>query len=275
MAIKLICTDMDGTLLSSDHTISYENKEALKLASEKGILIAITTGRLYTSAKYYAHLIGVNGPVICSNGAFIKNIKNEEVIYTDGFTSSESLKILEILSKYNISTYFNTFDSVLSFEDFPEDYPFVKSNKSLPEEYKINLIVDKDIKNHLTSNDGKILKAISFSIGKSHDDLLKAKAELLSTGEFEVVSSGPHNFEVMKKGTSKGNAIKKLAQILGINQDEIMCIGDSENDLSMIKYAGIGVAMGNALDEVKEIATFVTDTNDNSGVGKAILKILN
>ena len=76
----------------------------------------------------------------------------------------------------------------------------------------------------------------------------------------------------MKKDTSKGNAVKHLAKMLNISRDEIMCIGDSENDLSMIRYAGIGVAMGNGLDILKNEADFITDSNVNSGVSKAIKK---
>ena len=91
-------------------------------------------------------------------------------------------------------------------------------------------------------------------------------------GCFEVVSSGPNNFEVMKKGTSKGNAVKELALSLNIKRDEIICLGDNENDLSMIKYAGLGIAMGNACELLKKEADYITDTNINSGVAKAIKK---
>ena len=92
--------------------------------------------------------------------------------------------------------------------------------------------------------------------------------------DLEVVSSSPNNFEVMNKGTSKGRAVKVLADILNINREEIMCLGDSENDLSMIEFAGLGVAMGNAEEFLKEKADYITDTNENDGVAKAIEKFV-
>ncbi|MDU5414364.1 MAG: HAD-IIB family hydrolase, partial [Clostridium perfringens] len=106
------------------------------------------------------------------------------------------------------------------------------------------------------------------------NDLFKAKEELKKYEDLEVVSSSPSNFEVMNKGTSKGRAVKVLADILNINREEIMCLGDSENDLSMIEFAGLGVAMGNAEEFLKEKADYITDTNENDGVAKAIEKFV-
>lgn len=102
----------------------------------------------------------------------------------------------------------------------------------------------------------------------------EAKEEFKKQEDLEVVSSGKINFEVMSKGTSKGIAVKKFCDILGIDSKEVICIGDNENDISMIKFAGLGIAMGNATDEVKSMADFVTDTNVNDGVAKALRKIL-
>ncbi|OJT75988.1 hydrolase, partial [Clostridioides difficile] len=120
--------------------------------------------------------------------------------------------------------------------------------------------------------DNEILKCILFS--ENVDSLREAKEEFKKQEDLEVVSSGKINFEVMSKGTSKGIAVKKFCDILGIDSEEVICIGDNENDISMIKFAGLGIAMGNATDEVKSMADFVTDTNVNDGVAKALRKIL-
>jgi hypothetical protein len=89
-----------------------------------------------------------------------------------------------------------------------------------------------------------------------------------------VVSSYSNNFEVMSKGISKGNAVSILSDMLGIERENVMCIGDSENDLSMIKFAGLGVAMGNAAECIKENADYITDINNEDGVAKAIEKFI-
>lgn len=107
------------------------------------------------------------------------------------------------------------------------------------------------------------------------DKLKEAKEELIAcTTDLEVVSSWDDNFEIMKKGSSKGEAVQMLAKHLGVSQEEVMCIGDSENDLSMITWAGTGVAMGNAIDSVKEVANYVTSDNKHGGVAEAIRKFV-
>ncbi|WP_024615987.1 Cof-type HAD-IIB family hydrolase [Clostridium sp. Ade.TY] len=275
MSIKLICIDMDGTLLDNNHNVSNENKEALMEAKEKGVIIAITTGRLFTSAKYYSDLIGIDAPIISSNGAYIREKNSSDVIYENALSLDESLEIYNISKKYSSNGYFNTHDTAISSTDFREDHAYKVTNKNIPEEDRIKFIVSNDLKDILRELEGDVLKFIAIDTdGSNNDELIKAKNEFLNLNKYEVVSSGLHNFEVMKKGTSKGNAVKHLAKILNINRDEIMCIGDSENDLSMIKYAGTGVCMGNGLDLLKKEAQYITDTNINSGVAKAIRKFV-
>lgn len=272
MSIKLICIDMDGTLLDNNHQVSEDNKKALIEAKEKGIIIALTTGRLFTSAKYYSDLIGIDAPIISSNGAYIREKKSSHVLYERPLSLDESLEIYNISKKYSFNAYFNTHDTAISTTEFKENHAYKITNKNIPEEDKIKFIVSKDLTDTLIKLEGDILKFIAVNNEDNDEELLKAKNEFLSLGRYEVVSSGLNNFEVMKKGTSKGNAVKHLSEMLNINKDEIMCIGDSENDLSMIKYAGIGVCMGNGLDLLKKEAQYITDTNLNSGVAKAIRK---
>ena len=100
------------------------------------------------------------------------------------------------------------------------------------------------------------------------------KMRLKKIDTIEVVSSNHNNFEIMNKGVSKGKAVETLAKEYGILKDEVIAIGDGENDLSMISYAGLGVAMGNSSDYIKEHADYVTDTNVNGGVGKVIKKFV-
>ncbi|MGG7078748.1 Cof-type HAD-IIB family hydrolase [Clostridium sardiniense] len=273
MAIKLICIDMDGTLLDNDHNVSDENKQALIEAIDKGIVIAITTGRLFTSAKHYSDLLGINAPIISSNGAYIREKDSSKVIYENTLSLDECLEIYDISKKYSFETYFNTHNTAISSTDFKEDHAYAVTNKLLKDEDKIKFKVANDLTDILKELDGDVLKSISINRASEDDtELLEAKNEFINLNKYEVVSSGLHNFEVMKKGTSKGNAVKQLAKILEITKDEIMCIGDSENDLSMIRFAGTGVAMGNGLDLLKEEADYITDTNVNSGVAKAIRK---
>lgn len=267
---------MDGTLLNSDHEVSKRNKEALKKARELGVNIAITTGRLFCSARYYSDLIGIDTPVIASNGSYIKNKFNDTAILENPMPKDVAIEIYNIVKKHGLTVNFNSWDTLIREDFIPENHAYYIMNQDLPEEKRVKFLVCEDIIPTLEDFQGNILKGIVFEDGKNKDNLWAAKEELKDTfgDKLHIVSSGDNNFEVMMGNSSKGNAVAYLAESLGIKPDEVMCIGDSENDISMIKYAGVGVAMGNGLDIVKEVADYVTDTNNNSGVGKAIEKFV-
>ncbi|WP_300348326.1 Cof-type HAD-IIB family hydrolase [Clostridium sp.] len=277
MEYKLICIDMDGTLLNNKHEVSDRNKEAILKATEKGVKVAVTTGRLFTSAKFYAGLLGVKTPIISCNGAFIREKDEDRVIYESVLSDEQIERVYKIIKKYNIDiAYFNTADTVISEKIVPEEHGYKVMNKMVGNSNEQVLFSEGvDFKESFEKYKGQILKAICIENNKDNlDNLFKAKEELKKYDDLEVVSSYINNFEVMNKGTSKGNGVKVLADILHIKREEVMCLGDSENDLSMIEFAGLGVAMGNAEDFLKEKADYITDTNENDGVAKAIEKFV-
>lgn len=272
MTYKLICIDMDGTLLDDKKEVSNKNLDTLKKASDKGVKLAVCTGRLFASARYYAELLGVEAPVIASNGAYIREKDRDDVIYESSL-GIDKCKILQgILDEYNFNIYYNKSDSVITKNGFFHGNTYAAMNKNLPEDKKIKLINVENIDKVIQEQGDDILKCICIS--KDYEGLLKAKEEILKTGYFEVVSSNIDNIEVMIKGVSKGRAVKVLADYYNISKEEVICIGDNENDLSMIEFAGLGVAMGNGTDSIKKIADYVTDTNNNNGVAKVIEKFV-
>lgn len=270
MTVKLICIDMDGTLLKDQQVVSEENKKAIKEAINKGITVAITTGRMYDCAKIYSKEIGLDTPIIASNGGFIGY--KDEVIYSNPLKKDDIRIFLKAVKEHGLKAYLTTNFGIISGYELPEDHVYKTLNKTLEEKDRIKLIVSNNLNREIEKYDGEILKGVCAN-GTEKEKLLEARKELegLNTN-MEIVSSWDDNFEVMEKGSSKGNAVKALAKYLGISRDEVMTIGDSENDLSMIEYAGIGVAMGNGIDKVKELADYITDTNVNDGVAKAIRK---
>ncbi|EOR28250.1 HAD family hydrolase [Clostridium sartagoforme AAU1] len=274
--IKLICIDMDGTLLNSNHEISERNKETLRQAKKLGVNIAITTGRLFGSARYYSNLIGIeNTPVIASNGAYIKTNYEDIPILENSIPKEIAIEIYKIIKKHNLKINFNSWDTLMREDEVPDDHAYTIMNKQLPEDKKVKFIINSDFISAIESFDGKILKGIVIE-RENLDNLWAAKDELkeIFGDKLHVVSSGTDNIEIMIGTTSKGNAVAHLADILNVNAEEVMCIGDSENDISMLKFAGIGVAMGNGLQMVKDIADYITDTNDNDGVAKAVEKFI-
>lgn len=271
--IKLICIDMDGTLLNSKNEVSERNKEVLKKAKELGVNIAITTGRLFSSARYYSDLIGIDTAVIASNGAYIKTNYNDEPILENPISIDLVIEIFNIVKKYGLSVNFNSWDTLIREYEVPETHAYAVMNKALPENKRVKFIIDnKNFTETLKNFNDKILKGIVIEERENKEQLWAAKEELKKVlgDRLHIVSSGHNNFEVMSGNTSKGKAVECYAKSLNIPASEVMCIGDSENDLSMLKFAGIGVAMGNGLDLIKKEADYITDSNDEDGVAGAI-----
>lgn len=272
MSYKLICIDMDGTLLSDEKRISEINIDAIKKAYQKGVKIAVCTGRIFTSADYFGNLLNVKAPIIASNGAYIIEKDRNEVVYKGLLGYENSLKTLKILKKYNIYPHFYTTNTIFTEKIVYSSYFYTIVNNSLPKGKKVKIKVVDNWEEVFKKYENEILKGIG--IDDDVERVMKAKEELCKSKDVEVVSSSYNNFEVMRQGVSKGKAVQILSSYYSISKDEIICIGDSENDLSMIEYAGLGIAMGNASDEIKNVADFVTDNNNENGVAKVIEKFV-
>ncbi len=276
MGYKMICIDMDGTLLNSRKKISEYNKKIIKAVHDKGIEIVVTTGRLYNNAAYFSKLLGVDSPVIAANGAIVMDQKTNEVIYEQEIPKNVCLEMLEVLIRNKISFHFNTMGTIYCSDLFTQMATKVYMKKQLHfEELKIKYKVIKGIENWKKVFDieqGKIAKCIAASPKK--EKVAKLRSELDNLGTVTSFASGEHSIEVNYNCVSKANAIKVLINKYGITKDELMCIGDNENDISMLEYAGLGIAMGNASAKVKSVANYISDTNNKDGVAKAIEKFI-
>ncbi|KHD35768.1 HAD family hydrolase [Clostridium acetobutylicum] len=275
MKYKLICIDMDGTLLNSKHRVSGETKEVIEKAYAKGVDIVITTGRIYANAAFYSKLIGVKSPVIASNGAIIRG-RDNNIIYKNVLSSDTLSRIFNVCSRLKGNITLHTHDSIICSSKFAYIVMWV-------------IFIGAIIKNNENTLKIKYVKNCSAYINglKESNDIIKCeiidkdvkkisaiREELKRMNDIEVVSSSRHNIEVTSKNVSKGNAIKSLAEFYGIKREEIITIGDSENDLSMIEYGGLGVVMENGCESAKKLADYITDTNDNNGVAKVIKKFI-
>lgn len=272
MKYKLICIDLDGTLLNDKNGISDKDKNTLIEAEKAGITIALTTGRLYASAKYYANDIGIRPWIISSNGSYIREAGSEKELFKNPINNHQFGIICSIIEKYKLTFNFNTFDRVVTNFILPEDNTYVKANKLAEDKFKVKFGVHENYKHIYDIYPKGIYKALLY-LDKTEEGIKiiqNAKKELVEFNEMEIVSSAVSNIEVMAKGMTKESSIKLLGEKLGIAREKTMCIGDSENDITMIDYAGFGVAMENSIEELKSLADFITDSHVNSGVSKAI-----
>lgn len=274
MGYKMVCIDMDGTLLSSRKKISDENKNAIKKIHDKGVEIVVTTGRIYNNAEYYSNLLGVKSPVIAANGAIVKSKIDSKILYENPINVEECIKLVDLLYEMKLLFHFYTTDGIFCNNLLTKVATKAYMTKQVGHEsLKINYHVIKSKEKWIEffkENNNKITKCIIFST--SPDKIIKCKEKLNTLEGVVYFGAGKRSIEVNNRGVSKGNAVRALAKKYGIKREEIICIGDNENDLSMIEYAGVGIAMGNAIDSVKEIADYITSSNDDNGVARAIFK---
>lgn len=264
---KLIVTDMDGTVLGGDHKITEENMRALKEADERGVKVVFATGRFHDSAKEHVTFLEEVMPIVSSNGAIIKHPITNEVLYCNSIDKDISLKIVETLDNLDLSYQIYTDNEILQKYKTEEEkikmQDFIKNTFS----DKTEIIFKKDLK-----EDIKDLNILKFNVMDFERPLLmkEARKEVEKIEGLEVTSSWNDNVEIMNAGSSKGSAVKFLCELLNIDKEEIIAFGDNYNDISMLEYVGMGVAMGNAEEDVKKIASYITESNTESGVAKAI-----
>jgi hypothetical protein len=267
---KLICLDVDGTLYDSHKRIPKEIIEAIREAAAKGIKIAITTGRMYNYGNLYGSKLGVDTLTVASNGAFVKY--GEEILIHETIDDGDLLYLTELLGRLGLFTHYNEWNALICDRPVGDGNGYIDANLHLPPERRIEIIETDDLLRTFRERDSRIVKSISLE--REHPEkLLKLRRALEGHPTLEAVSSTWFGLEVIKAGVSKAKGIDALIGRLGITKDEVIAIGDGENDLSMIGYAGMGVAMGNAIPELKAIAKMITDTNDNAGVAKAIREL--
>ena len=263
MDYKLIAVDLDDSLLGSDLTISARNREALINAMEQGTLVTIATGRMLRSALPYARQLGLDVPIITYQGGLIKNAFSGEVFYNQTLSIEISQKIINLCQAKGVHLQIYIGD----------EYYFEEKNK-YSDMYHRNVGVEGEpvgpLDKFISCRPNKLL------IIDEPNRIIEMRDEfstLLET-EIEITTSKPEYLEFTHRDATKGKALEYLANLKGISKDKIIAIGDSYNDISMIQYAGLGVAMENAPEKVKIHADYVTGLNDEDGVAQVIDKFV-
>jgi Cof subfamily protein (haloacid dehalogenase superfamily) len=265
---KLVAIDLDGTLLNAEKEVSERNKKAIELAIEKGVRIVICSGRVFTGARLYAKQVGSIDPVIACNGAIISENIDGKVLYSNVMRIDDCLRVIDICRKNDIYFHVYAGDVMMTEKLGFTSLKYFEKNKMLPPEDRVQIEIVSDIAEKVKEVKDKVSKVVV--VNNDIELLGRTRGEIVQMEGIDVMSSNFDNFEVMNKGVNKGAALKKLSEILGIAPSEMIAIGDNENDISMLKYAGLGVAMGNGEDIAKEVSQYITASNDNDGVAQAI-----
>ena len=253
--IKLIATDLDGTLLNSNSKISSYNKKIFKQLMNEGIEIILSTGRAFNGMQRYKNMIDNDNYSIVFNGSIIADT-NGNFIYNKVIDADTSKAIASLHSKYNV--YLHVYSGNKYIVSEPDFY----YNRYIKRENITDTIVG------LENIDNFEFSKMVFISNK--EELLKLQAEIMSNFNVHTSFSHPNFLEVLAKGINKGSALKWLCDKKGIKREEIIAFGDNYNDIEMIEFAGVGVAPSNAEEDVKKAADYVCLSNDEDGVGKFI-----
>ncbi|UQS86925.1 sugar-phosphatase [Nicoliella spurrieriana] len=268
MDIKLIAIDIDGTLVDDNKVLREPTKQAIAAARAKGVKVVLCTGRPISGAEKYIDELSITGAdeyVITFNGASVQDangkvIANHTLTYDD-FVDTEALS-----RKFGVNYQFENTEAIVALNrDLSRHSVYESTIVRLPIQFR----TPEEIKPDVSITKGMLI-GTPEQITNAKEQMPKAISDRLY-----VVQTEPFFLEFLHKDISKGNALKELSAKLDLKPENIMAIGDQGNDLSMIKFAGLGVAMGNAIEDNKAAAQFVTKRNVDDGVAYAINKFVN
>lgn len=269
MSVKLIALDMDGTTLNDEHIVSVRTHEIINRALEKGIVVSVCTGRCNTELMPIIEQMFEIRYFINGNGCKIYDKQLERTILSDPLSFSAANTIYRIVREYPVMLEVYTDNQIYTSQSC-----YDHASKYVPEQF-VQLALD-------TRTPLENLKALfrpdwqkpiyKMNIFYNNAESFESIRERCKGLPATMTGSTDANLEFNSLTASKGNAVAKMAKMLHITSDEVMTIGDGSNDISMLKYAGYSVAMGNAIFEAKKAAKYHTLTNSEDGVAIAIEK---
>ncbi|WP_279434105.1 Cof-type HAD-IIB family hydrolase [Macrococcus brunensis] len=266
-AKHLICLDLDGTLLTDEKTVSPYTKNILQQLKEQGHEVMISTGRPYRASEIYYNELGLDSPIVNFNGAFIHHPKDDtfKVVHEPLdlsiakaiFEQLEDLNIQNIIAEVKDHIYFHYHDEYL-FHGFTMGNPVVQNGD-------LNLTLQEEPTSILIQAEEEHVPAIREHLSDVYAEQLEHRRW---GAPYPVI-------EIVKKGINKAVGIQYVSETLGIKQEHIIAFGDEDNDFEMIEYAGTGIAMANAIQELKLRADEVTLSNNEDGIGVFLARYFN
>lgn len=290
MTIKLIATDMDGTLLRSDNTISSKTKHMLIAAQKQGIKLVLASGRSYRKLMQYANELEMpkyGGYLIEVNGTAVYDLKNQKRTRYHELKKADAIKIFDALKPLEVEIMGLGDDCLYDYipksliplkqeyrqiHQLPDDYPWTAG--------AFQIVFDNRIgyPNQFMIENGEEFPESLNKIAAIHESsVLMTKLEAIKAAlqdDFWLGLTSPAYLEIMEKGVTKGNALEKLCKQLQIDLADVIVFGDGENDIDMLERAGTAVVMENALPPVKAYADVICASNENDGIADTLMKYL-
>lgn len=259
--IKLIAIDLDGTLINSNLRISERDIESIRKCRQKGIIVSIVTGRSIRSVGEITGLMDLKGLHLASSGSVVidEKLKIYKVLKVSGRLVR---KIVQKSREWDKAIVIHGVDGFLKYEKYFPDLEHIAEKKELFKE--VEDILAADILNN----------SLQMTILIDKDDEFNHYVKEIVGESAKIRRAGPYFLNIMNNKAGKLFGVKEILREAGLEKKNLMVIGDAELDIGIIKYAGVGVAMGNAPQNVKDHADYLTSDNDNSGVSEAIEKYI-
>lgn len=260
---KLICSDVDGTLLDSCHRLPTRNRDAIRRVVQQGIPFALTSGRIKGALTCLQREIGIKGPLACLNGAYI--VDSEHLVFEQTVQADVAHAILPIVAQEGLQVFL--YQGEHWYADAQDDWTAYEQRVST-----VPGIIEPFDRLLPRWEDAGAGFHKMLCMSDDHQAVIRCEKLLkeLFSDTLTIYLSSPQYIEILAKGIDKGVAISKLASYFGIETRQVMAVGDYYNDIPMLDMAGMGVVMANAPEQVREHADLVTASNDEGGLGMAL-----
>lgn len=263
---RMLATDLDDSLLNDRRQIGYADREAIARAVKAGVKVVLATGRMFRSAIPYARELRLDTPLIAYQGAYARFADRETVLYDRPVPYRTALELLEILARtgYHVNIYV-------------DDQLLVEKNTWESRLYQAISNVEPTVVGDLSAYLRRVRREptkVLVVAAEEKLDRLATELEGAFRGRLHITKSKPYFLEFMHPGATKAKALQAVAEYYGINRESIIAVGDSYNDLEMLEFAGLGVAVANAREDIRLKADYVTAANTSGGVAGVISRFI-
>ncbi len=264
---KLICTDIDGTLLNGNHQITLRTKEALRRARRRGIIVALVSGRISSSLAILQQEIGIQGPLGCFNGSLVLDEDGTE-LEAHPIRLEQALEVLDAVRHTELEAFVFTNESWYTKEKSPWYDIEVEASRT-----EGRIVPFSELSSAFHPGE-RPFKVLCMHHDPAYVEATQSSWQATFGTSLNILNSSPKYLEIMARGVDKGHTVRSLCNAYSIDASSVMAVGDFYNDIGMFRASGYSVAMGNAPQAVKECAITLTKSNDEDGLALAIEAIL-
>ncbi|MFZ7200798.1 pyridoxal phosphatase [Avibacterium avium] len=268
MNYQAVAFDLDGTLLNSQGQILAENKQAIAKLQQQGVKVLLVTGRHHTAVIPYYVELGLTTPIICCNGTYVYDVQNDKVLAANPLSQQQAQQIYDTATKHHCHLLMYSRNAMNYAELNPHMEKFLKWVASCPERVR-PLVRKVESIQDVIDHDKPIWKCV---ISAQNKDIMNQVVAELPIEQFSCEWSWVDRVDIANAGNTKGARLLEVLNQWQIAPQQVIAFGDNHNDISMLTAVGLGVAMGNAEDEVKHQAKLTTTSNDEAGIAE-VLKV--